>query len=134
MRGIIKIRRNKLNGILSFFGGKCPQCREGHVFKHPITKITKFKEMNDNCPSCGVKFESEPGFFWGAMYFSYALNVAMFIIIGFFFFYFSDDVNLAVFITTLVVVSLLVSPVSFRLSRLFMMYIAAPYRRYLGKS
>jgi uncharacterized protein (DUF983 family) len=121
-----------LNGLSAFFSGKCPQCRSGNVFKHPVTKLTKFKDMHENCPSCGVKFESEPGFFWGAMYFSYALNVAMFIIIGFFFFTYSDDVNIGWFIGTIVGVSFAVSPISFRLSRLFMMYITAPYRKYKG--
>ncbi len=128
--GTSKIKENKLSALGSFLAGKCPQCREGKVFKHPISKLTKFKEMNQHCPKCGVRFESEPGFFWGAMYFSYAINVAMFILVGFFFFMFSDDVNLTVFITTLVVLSLVTSPISFRLSRLFMMYIAAPYRSF----
>ena len=31
--------------------------------------------MNERCPICGVKFEREPGYFFGAMYFSYALGV-----------------------------------------------------------
>ena len=29
--------------------------------------------MNDLCPSCGLGFSREPGFFLGAMFFSYAL-------------------------------------------------------------
>ncbi len=86
--------------------------------------------MNEHCPSCGVKFESEPGFFWGAMYFSYALNVAMFIIIGALFFMISDDVNLGLLIGTMAVVSIAVSPISFRLSRMLMMYLTAPYRKF----
>jgi hypothetical protein len=31
--------------------------------------------MNSSCPSCGVAFEKEPGYFVGAMYFSYFLSV-----------------------------------------------------------
>ena len=31
--------------------------------------------MNDPCPVCGLVFEREPGYFLGAMYFSYALAV-----------------------------------------------------------
>lgn len=119
-----------MSGLFSLLGGKCPQCRQGKVFTHPISKITKFKQMNETCPCCKVKFESEPGFFWGAMYFSYALNVAMFIIIGFFFFLLSEEQNLGIFISILIIVSLLTSPLTFRLSRLLMMYIAAPYRKF----
>lgn len=31
--------------------------------------------MNPTCPSCGLKFEREPGYFTGAMYVSYAIAV-----------------------------------------------------------
>jgi uncharacterized protein (DUF983 family) len=123
---------SKLSGITAFLGGKCPQCREGSVFTHSVANLKHFREMNETCPCCGVKFESEPGFFWGAMYFSYAYSVASFITIGFFFFYFNDDVNLAYYIGTVIGFTLLTSPISFRFSRMLMMYIAAPYRRFRG--
>ena len=31
--------------------------------------------MHERCPVCGHKFEREPGYFLGAMYFSYALSI-----------------------------------------------------------
>jgi hypothetical protein len=31
--------------------------------------------MNAICPVCGLRFEREPGYFLGAMYFSYPLSV-----------------------------------------------------------
>ena len=31
--------------------------------------------MNRQCPVCGIAFEREPGYFLGAMYFSYAMAV-----------------------------------------------------------
>ncbi len=31
--------------------------------------------MNANCPSCGLLFDREPGYFTGAMYISYAMGV-----------------------------------------------------------
>ena len=36
--------------------------------------------MNEKCPSCDFKFEIQPGFFWGAMFFNYAFVVAIFTI------------------------------------------------------
>ena len=122
-----------MSSIPSFFGGKCPQCHKGKVFTHKASNLKHFREMHDHCPSCNVKFESEPGFFWGAMYFSYAYSVASFIIIGFFFFTYSDDVNLGYYIGTVIVFTILTSSISYRMSRLMMMYIAAPYRRFRGK-
>jgi len=48
--------------------GLCPRCRVGRIFKGRLT-------MNSACPSCGLHFEREPGYFTGAMYFSYAFAV-----------------------------------------------------------
>jgi len=120
-------------GVTSaFLAGKCPQCREGNVFTYKGTNLKKFRTMHDNCPSCKVKFESEPGFFWGAMYFSYAYSVASFIIIGFFYFTFFGDTSLGWYIAAVIAFMLLTSTISFRMSRLMMMYIAAPYRKFQG--
>mgnify|MGYP003706023769 CR=1 FL=1 len=119
-----------MSALISLIKGKCPQCRDGNVFVSKGVNLKKFRDMNETCPTCLVKFESEPGFFWGAMYFSYAYSVASFIIIGFFFFTLSDDVNIMHYILTVVVFTLITSPLSFRMSRLMMMYIASPYRKF----
>ena len=49
---------------------RCPRCREGRMFKGMAA-------MNDPCPVCGLVFEREPGYFFGAMYFSYFIAVAI---------------------------------------------------------
>ena len=36
--------------------------------------------MNESCPHCGVSFEREPGFFWGALFVNYAMVVAIVLI------------------------------------------------------
>lgn len=46
----------------------CPRCREGPIFSHWL-------RMHSHCPRCGLRFEREPGYFLGAMYFSYPLSV-----------------------------------------------------------
>jgi hypothetical protein len=33
--------------------------------------------MNAQCPVCDLRFEREPGYFLGAMYFSYALSIPL---------------------------------------------------------
>ena len=33
--------------------------------------------MNRTCPVCGIAFEREPGYFLGAMYFSYGMAIAV---------------------------------------------------------
>lgn len=57
---------------------KCPRCRTGQMFEGTAFRI-KGQKMNKNCPHCGFKFEIEPGFFYVAMFVSYALNVAQFV-------------------------------------------------------
>ncbi|NIK73087.1 uncharacterized protein (DUF983 family) [Thermonema lapsum] len=57
---------------------RCPHCREGKLFKYPAYS-RKFMEMYEECPHCGIRYEREPGFFYGAMYVSYAFQVALFV-------------------------------------------------------
>ncbi len=44
--------------------GTCPQCRQ-KMFTHAVTNLAHFRDMHENCPVCGLKFEREPGFFLG---------------------------------------------------------------------
>ena len=110
--------------------GKCPKCHIGKVFTHPFYNINNYSQVHKNCPYCGVKFETEPGFFWGAMYFSYALNVGVSIVTGFTLFFLFDDPDLWIYISVIVPLILILTPPMMRFSRLLMMYAAAPYRKY----
>ncbi len=47
---------------------RCAECGEGRVFRTSLG-------MNEACPCCGCRFERGPGYFTGAMYFSYALGI-----------------------------------------------------------
>jgi len=38
--------------------------------------------MHECCPSCGLKFEREPGYFLGAMYLSYGLALIEIVVIA----------------------------------------------------
>jgi len=49
---------------------RCPECGEGRIFRGRF-------QMNERCPVCGEKFEREPGYFTGAMYFSYGLGIPL---------------------------------------------------------
>lgn len=57
---------------------KCPQCREGDLFKKPgLYTIDGMANMYDRCPKCNLKYEQEPGFWWGSMYLNYGFSVAI---------------------------------------------------------
>ena len=69
-------KETKLYSILGF---KCPVCHEADFFlSHPYD-LSKTGDFHTNCPVCRTKFEREPGFFYGAMYVSYAIGVALFV-------------------------------------------------------
>ena len=69
--------KNKVQAIAEC---RCPKCRSGKIFKYTlIEKPFNPLATNTYCPVCHFKFEIEPGFFWAAMYISYAINVAIMI-------------------------------------------------------
>ena len=47
---------------------RCPRCRRGAVFGGVI-------HMHRRCSECDLAFEREPGYFLGAMYFSYGMGI-----------------------------------------------------------
>ncbi|MET0635863.1 MAG: DUF983 domain-containing protein [Chitinophagaceae bacterium] len=70
--------RTKRGYLSSALGCRCPRCREGKLFKHPLTaRIKRNMEMNRDCPVCGQPTEIEVGFYYGTSYVSYALTVAI---------------------------------------------------------
>jgi len=81
--------------------------------------------MHTCCPQCGHRYEKEPGFFDGAMYVSYGMNVALFVnvliitylIIG------RQKELMWVYMVNIMGVNLTLIPVLFRFSRVLYMYI-----------
>jgi uncharacterized protein (DUF983 family) len=64
--------------IASVIGCYCPRCREGKLFKNPVSaSLKKNMEMHERCPVCGQRTEIEVGFYYGTGYVSYALALVM---------------------------------------------------------
>jgi uncharacterized protein (DUF983 family) len=62
----------------SAFGCRCPRCREGKLFQHPVSiSLKKNMLMNKNCLVCDQATEIEVGFYYGTSYVSYVLTVAL---------------------------------------------------------
>jgi uncharacterized protein (DUF983 family) len=108
---------SKGNKIYSVLHSKCPKCNEGDVFesKNPYN-LKEFASMYANCSVCAQSTQPEPGFYYGAMYVSYALTVGLGIVVGglMLFFDYTPMATIAVLSVLLVVLA----PVSFRLSRM----------------
>ncbi|MFN7493951.1 MAG: DUF983 domain-containing protein [Cyclobacteriaceae bacterium] len=100
---------------------KCPCCREGDVFKYPLTVVTRFGSMNEKCPVCGTGFTPEPGFYFGALYISYGFTVVFFAGISLLL-YFTIRPASWVYLTAIFGTSLFFIPFSFRYSRILFLY------------
>jgi uncharacterized protein (DUF983 family) len=68
------------NIVYSVVFNKCPQCHQGKVLTYPPYQINKLLDTGESCVHCELKYEKEPGFFYGAMYVSYALTSIVFIV------------------------------------------------------
>ncbi len=99
----------------AIFGLKCPACRQGDLFK-PVKKFSDLFEMHDNCPNCNQPYELEIGFYWGAMYVSYALSSAVSLVSTLVFMFVFDLSMMTSFVLMFLLV-MLVSPSIFRLAR-----------------
>jgi len=111
---------------------KCPRCRVGHVFTG-ATYAFKSQKMNETCPHCSLKFEREPGYFYVAMFVSYAFNVAEMIMVSVAATLFGLTLiydNLWYFIGILSITSVLFSPFNYRYSRMVLLYWLSPGLHY----
>lgn len=72
------MRLLKGSKLYSIFTGTCPVCHKGEMYieSNPY-KLRKILKMHDHCSHCGLRFKIEPSFFYGAMYVSYAVGVAI---------------------------------------------------------
>ncbi|MBP7184231.1 MAG: DUF983 domain-containing protein [Saprospiraceae bacterium] len=75
---------SKLYSILYL---KCPQCQEEDMFKYNFLKSIPYLlkgdyQMNQKCSKCGLTYEMEPGFWWGAMYMGYLMSSGALLITG----------------------------------------------------
>lgn len=114
-------KNNKLKVI---FSGKCPRCHQGDMFQYGPFKYSRFLKMHENCPHCGLRYELEPGFFYGgAMYLSYALSVALFITVFVALNVLFNNPPLYVYVTTVAVVNLILFPLIFRFARILYLHL-----------
>lgn len=108
--------------LKSLLRGKCPKCEDGSVFSsNGQILLLKSPKMNDNCPSCNHKFMIETGYFFGAMFVSYALAVVQAILIFLLMINITTSANMLVL--SIAVVMVLMSFVNFRFSRMIWMYL-----------
>lgn len=103
--------------LYSILGNKCPRCQQGDFFvSKSAYDLKQFDKMHTHCNHCNLRFEPEPGFFFGAMYVSYAFYVA-FIISTFVLVNVLLNVNLTYYLIGLIPSLIVLTPFFFRLAR-----------------
>lgn len=119
--------------IYSVATNTCPHCHSGKVFegKNPYSFKNGIK-MNESCSVCGLKYEREPGFFYGSMYVNYALTSGLFIVT-----YLTDALwlHMETWLLLTIIVALLLGlyPITFRWGRLFWLNFFVRYDKSLNK-
>lgn len=101
---------------------RCPHCHAGKLFSHPALDLRHFTDMPAACPVCGQGYEPEPGFYWGAMYISYAFVVPVVLAVGLLVYFVGHDPDTWVYVAAVTVVVLALTPLLFRYARAVMLY------------
>lgn len=103
--------------MYSVVNNRCPKCHQGKVFtKNSPYNLKYLFKMEAVCEHCHERYEKEPGYFFGAMFVSYALTAFLFfIVLVLDFTVFHLGLSLLYFLIPAV---LILSPLTFQWSRL----------------
>ena len=85
--------------------------------RNTLYSVTQFSKMHEHCDCCGQCFEPRVGYYYGAMFVSYALSTAIFIAAWVALSLLTEEVTLTMMIVTILVAVVGLLPVNFRLSR-----------------
>jgi len=118
--------------LLAVAQSKCPRCREGNMFEGMVYGLKKQK-MNEFCPHCGFKFEIEPGYFYAAMYVSYAFSVAQVVTLALITAYITHSESPWLYLGVLFAAILVFAPFNLRYSRLVLLHFLSPKVSYNPK-
>ncbi len=117
------------SALFSITKNKCPSCHKGDFFiYHNPYQLSKFDKMNKRCTVCNENFERETGFYYGAMFVSYALTVCFGIIL---FLITCVLLNLEVvtFLIVFAVLQIALMPVFYRTARLIWVNLFVRYKK-----
>ncbi|MGY3053950.1 hypothetical protein ACVWYG_002152 [Pedobacter sp. UYEF25] len=122
----------KTSKLYAIVHAKCPYCRRSDVFTGTMYgfDIQRTKEF---CDHCGQRMEIEPGYFYAAMYVSYAMNVAEMLGVSLIVYLFVgglSDENFMYYLVSIFGTCFLLYPLNFRYSRILLLHLLSPNIRY----
>ncbi|MEX0883995.1 MAG: DUF983 domain-containing protein [Cyclobacteriaceae bacterium] len=114
--------KKRISLATAMFKAKCPRCRQGNLFPVPVYSFRKLTQVNESCPHCQEVLVPEPDFYYGAMYISYALSVALFINVMLILNYFFNDPDLIFYLLSVLFLNLILLPFMLRYSKVLYLY------------
>jgi len=107
----------------------CPKCQRGKMFEQgTLYHPKKFSEMNSGCSNCGQSFMPEPGFYFGAMFISYAFNTVLFIFTWIFTALVMEEISISYMLGIIIGLVVILLPITYRLSRSVWIHIFIKYK------
>ncbi|WP_169719281.1 DUF983 domain-containing protein [Algoriphagus mannitolivorans] len=85
--------------------------------------------MNKSCPTCSQTFEPEPGFYFGAMFISYAFNTTLFIAVWVLYSNLTEDFSILTLLAIMGISAVVFLPLFFRWSRAIWISIFVPFEK-----
>lgn len=82
------------------------------------------------CPHCGFRFQIEPGYFYAAMYVSYAMVVLEVLFFIYLTFRITSSDSIGTYIAVIITTILLLAPFNYRYSRLLLLHYLTPKVKY----
>jgi Protein of unknown function (DUF983) len=120
--------------LYSILGLKCPYCHEGDFFlSHPYD-LKHTGDTHDSCPKCKGRFTIEPGFYYGAMYVSYAIGVAAMVTVWVATAVLFPDMSPTALVISILTTLILGSPLFYALSKIIWANLFFKYKRPTGHS
>lgn len=113
--------------ISSALAQKCPKCRKGELFHSKAYNLKSFTNMHESCSVCKQAYVLEPSFYDGAMYVSYAIQVALFVSVFVAIQVLYPKAAIAWYIGGIITLVILLYPIIFRLSRSFWIHFFVSY-------
>lgn len=121
--GNVYLKKKSMNLMAKILKEKCPSCGNGDIFSSSGNVfLFQIPKMYERCKICNFKFERETGFFFGAMYISYAFASAQMIVVLVLGWFFLGLTPLNVFLIIAITVTF-TSTFNFRLSRIIWIYL-----------
>lgn len=109
---------SKGSKLYSVLNRKCPQCQEGEFFVSSYYDLKHVGDIKETCDHCGLKYEREPGFYYGAMYVAYGLGVATFVTLWVSMNLFFKNISTGVQIGIIVAAIIVLGPFLYSLSKI----------------